>query len=315
MTNANIIKSIVCVLAADNDINQQEHQFLKNLSRQLNVSPKMIDAAIAVVKNGRGKIQWSPQPTEKLQLFDLLVQAAAADQVMAPKEREMLHSVAAKMELAQSEVERIIARHFQPSSAARHQQPVLSEMPDREETAEKRQVMREIDARMAHERKIKLIAFLICFSLGLIWGLWSFMAQLSLWQNTKYGVRVPAMLQSVEFKGGRKGRGGSVSSVWIDAKYTYTYKNRAYTGSKVFIVPTKINSDIVRDEHQRLQDALAKQQPVWCYVNDASPEIVVLHTEFFWGDAILALITRVLAGCLLAFIPLKIIAKRFEQLT
>jgi uncharacterized tellurite resistance protein B-like protein len=117
MKNDDIVRSVMCMLAADGSINKLEKQFLQSLCMQLGVSKEAVTAAFEEVKQGKGHIYLPDTEAERKQLFGWLVQAAVADGKIAPQERKMLDAVAAKIGIAASVVERYIAQSLKQDTS------------------------------------------------------------------------------------------------------------------------------------------------------------------------------------------------------
>lgn len=110
MKSEEMIRSVMCMLAADGSVNKLEIQFLQRLCQQFGVSKDVVEAAFEEIKRGEAHIALPNTSTEKKQLFAVLVQAAVADGKVGPQERTMLDAVAEKMGIDASVVERSLAQ-------------------------------------------------------------------------------------------------------------------------------------------------------------------------------------------------------------
>ncbi len=137
MTPEEMIRSVMCILAADGTINTQEKQFLQQLCQRFHISGDVVRAAFQEVKHGKGHIAIPDTAKEQKQFFSLLVQAAMADGTVGSPERKMLNAVAAKLGISAAALEQYLATKKKPPSAARPSQekPLLlkSQSPPAEE--------------------------------------------------------------------------------------------------------------------------------------------------------------------------------------
>ncbi len=104
-----MIRSVMCLLAADGTINTQEKQFLQQLCQRFNISGDVVRAAFQEVKQGKGHIAIPDAAKERKQLFGLLVQAAMADGTVGAPERKMLDTVAVKFGISVTAIDQYLA--------------------------------------------------------------------------------------------------------------------------------------------------------------------------------------------------------------
>ena len=105
MNNEDIIRSVVCLLAGDGEISQQEMHFLQNLHKQLGVTSEVLNTVFEEARKGKGRVSIPEDATERKRLFEFLVQAVVADGRLVSEERKMLNLIAAKMEISGMDVE------------------------------------------------------------------------------------------------------------------------------------------------------------------------------------------------------------------
>ncbi len=138
MTPEEMIRSVMCILAADGAINAQEKQFLQQLRQRFHISEDAVRAAFQEVKHGKGHVAIPETIKEQKQFFSLLVQAAMADGTVRTPERKMLNAVAAKLGISAAALEQYLATKKKPPSAAHPSQekPLLlkSQVPPAEES-------------------------------------------------------------------------------------------------------------------------------------------------------------------------------------
>ncbi len=125
MDTNDILYSVLSMLAVDGNIDKQEMEFLQKLCKHLGLSQEAFNTAFENVKQGKGSIRFSDNAAENTQLFDLFVQAAAADGTIAPQERQVLDAAAAKMGIAGTEVEKALKARLGKSTP----QPSASKPP------------------------------------------------------------------------------------------------------------------------------------------------------------------------------------------
>ena len=110
MNNEDIIRSVVCLLAGDGEINQQEMRVLQNLRKQLGVTSEALNTIFEEARKGKGHVNIPEEAAERKRLFEFLVQASVADGRLASEERKMLNLIAAKMEISGMDVENSLSQ-------------------------------------------------------------------------------------------------------------------------------------------------------------------------------------------------------------
>ena len=108
MTNTDVVRSMICLLAIDGNISTQEMQFLQDMRKTLHVSQQAVEETLDLIRQGKGRIHLSKDPAELKQMFAMLVQAAAADGKVGPQERKILDTVASKIGLSEDQVSQYI---------------------------------------------------------------------------------------------------------------------------------------------------------------------------------------------------------------
>jgi DnaJ-domain-containing protein 1 len=116
MKNEDLIRSVVCLLAIDGEMDQQERQFLQALSTRLRVSKEVVNEALNQVRQGKGRVHVSNDLADKVLILDTLTQAALANGAIAPRERQVLNTVAAKIGFSEADVAKLIQRHEKPAT-------------------------------------------------------------------------------------------------------------------------------------------------------------------------------------------------------
>ena len=116
MKNEELIRSVVCLLAIDGEMDQEEMQFLQALSKRLRVSSNVVKEALEQVRKGKGRVHVSDDLADKVLILDTLTQAALANRQIAPRERQVLNTVATKMGFSEAEVGKLIQRHEKPAT-------------------------------------------------------------------------------------------------------------------------------------------------------------------------------------------------------
>lgn len=114
MSNEDIIRSVIWILAIDGKIEQQEKQFLTDLCKRLNISNTIAIEIFEQVKKGQGRIYIPTLPDEQKTLFTLLIQAAWSDGSIAPKELKALEAIAIKVGISVNDVKNIIEAYRSP---------------------------------------------------------------------------------------------------------------------------------------------------------------------------------------------------------
>jgi hypothetical protein len=107
---------VVCLLAIDGEMDPQERQFLQELSTRLRVSKEVVNEALNQVRQGKGRVHVSDDLADKVLILDTLTQAALANRQIAPRERQVLNTVAAKMGFSEADVAKLIQRHEKPAT-------------------------------------------------------------------------------------------------------------------------------------------------------------------------------------------------------
>ncbi len=121
MDNTEIINSVVSMLAADGEIEQQEIKFLKQLCQRLKVSGEVVEQAFEKYVQGEAYVHLPQDEDEKKRLFSYLLEAVVADGKIAPQERKLLEMVATRMGIPQQHAEHvlnILLRRAAPESAS-----------------------------------------------------------------------------------------------------------------------------------------------------------------------------------------------------
>lgn len=109
MTHDDIILSVVSMMAADGTVARSEMHFLHNLCKQLGISSQdVLKNALQRVRQGQARIALPDSQTDRRLLFDILLQAAAADGEIVPQERKFLDALAKKMGIPQETMEQFI---------------------------------------------------------------------------------------------------------------------------------------------------------------------------------------------------------------
>ncbi len=108
MNTEHIIQSVVCMLAIDGSIDEQERRFLQQLQRRLGVPAKVLQQSLNLAKQGKGSVKLPDEVADQQRVFEVLVHAALADGVVTPQERRILDAVGAKIGLRKDLIERSI---------------------------------------------------------------------------------------------------------------------------------------------------------------------------------------------------------------
>lgn len=105
-TSQQLIEAVVCMLAIDGKIDELEMRFLQRLVSQLKIPASVISSALQQAAYHKDTVVIPQHPFTKRRLFSELVQAALANNVLVPEERDLLASVAKKMGLSQAEAQK-----------------------------------------------------------------------------------------------------------------------------------------------------------------------------------------------------------------
>ncbi len=108
MNSDHIIQSVVCMLAIDGRIDDQERVFLQQLQQRLGIPAKALNQALQQAKLGKGRVKLPEGPTEQQRVFEVLVHAALADGTVTPEERKILDAVGTKIGLRKDLIEHSI---------------------------------------------------------------------------------------------------------------------------------------------------------------------------------------------------------------
>jgi hypothetical protein len=108
MNTEHIIQSVVCMLAIDGSIGEQERAFLQQLQRRLGVPSKVLQQALDLAKQGKGSVKLPEDPADQQRIFEVLVHAALADGTVTAQERHILDAVGAKIGLRKDLIEHSI---------------------------------------------------------------------------------------------------------------------------------------------------------------------------------------------------------------
>jgi hypothetical protein len=105
MNTEHIIQSVVCMLATDGRIDEQERAFLQQLQKRLGVPSKALQQALNLARQGKGSVKLPEDPAEQQRIFEVLVHAALADATVTAQERHILDAVGAKIGLSKDVIE------------------------------------------------------------------------------------------------------------------------------------------------------------------------------------------------------------------
>jgi len=108
MNTEHIIQSVVCMLAIDGHIDEQERTFLQQLQRRLGVPEKVLQHALNLATQGKGSVKLPEEPAEQQRIFEVLVHAALADGTVTAQERLVLDTVGVKIGLRKDLIEHSI---------------------------------------------------------------------------------------------------------------------------------------------------------------------------------------------------------------
>ncbi|MDH3348255.1 MAG: AIM24 family protein [Desulfobulbaceae bacterium] len=92
--NERLFRSLVSIVTIDGKVDPQEVSFLKNIRKQLNISPEIYSAAISDAKKGERPIFTPQSPEEAEKFLNTLVKAACVDGTVSEPERKLLSTVA-----------------------------------------------------------------------------------------------------------------------------------------------------------------------------------------------------------------------------
>jgi len=113
MTNEDIIEAVLSVLALDGSVSKWELQYFDSVCERLQVSQAAKDAALARVKQGKGRIHLPEEDADKNRLIYFLTQAVVADGKVVEKERALLYKLVDKLQLSRDYVDRFIDSRLQ----------------------------------------------------------------------------------------------------------------------------------------------------------------------------------------------------------
>ncbi|MBD3306382.1 hypothetical protein GF339_08280 [candidate division KSB3 bacterium] len=108
MTHEDIAESVISLLAVDGELNTREKQFFLDLCQRLEVSKETMTKFFTRVGQGKGRIHLPESEADQKRLLYFLVQGLVADGKVSPKERQILNTIADKMDIAKEHVDRFI---------------------------------------------------------------------------------------------------------------------------------------------------------------------------------------------------------------
>lgn len=123
LTNEQLFRSAVTMMAIDGQIESDELGFLQHLQEQLQISKAIFDTAQSDVKQGTIKVHIPEQEKDRRMLLEILVQAACADGRIAPKEQRILDAVAKKIQISTQKLSQMIQAELSKSRHAKEAGP------------------------------------------------------------------------------------------------------------------------------------------------------------------------------------------------
>jgi uncharacterized protein (AIM24 family) len=131
LNHEQVFRSVATMIAIDGLIGAQEFRFLRNLQAQLQISKEVFDSAAANIKEGKGALYIPESRSDRQALLKMLIQAACADETITAQERKMLEAAAAKMNIAPSELERLIQEEISARQRQQAAAPLDAQRPPR----------------------------------------------------------------------------------------------------------------------------------------------------------------------------------------
>lgn len=108
MDNVELFKNLVVMAAADRSFTRQEVEYLTQRAGRLGISSEEFDAAVTGALEPDAALTLPPSHQERVTLLRELIQVMGADGHLADTEKELLAVAAAKMGLANDELNEII---------------------------------------------------------------------------------------------------------------------------------------------------------------------------------------------------------------
>jgi uncharacterized tellurite resistance protein B-like protein len=108
MNRFEMFKNLMMMAAADRNFTEEEVQLLSLRASRLGVTDRQFDEAIRLATSGEMQLSIPDTRDEQLKLLRELIEVMAADGELAPEEKQLFASAAARMEITEDELNDLI---------------------------------------------------------------------------------------------------------------------------------------------------------------------------------------------------------------